>query len=241
MTDTSTVTRTEAPGKRPKGKPSSERRARPSATKQDRRPKAAKALGGNGAAGGEHGAAIEAAAELQSMGQVAAAEPQSAIPGPRPELQPEEQPQLTPADLAEILGADLAIIAGPVADVLALINPPEGAIANAAAALALVDAANQPFAAAVLDAGHVPDGRNLMLGLYGLDVWAARFVRYLLRHAFMTLGAERLGAIARSDDAIRPEIFARMGFQLEGVARDYYGEGVSMLIYGLLRAECVWL
>jgi hypothetical protein len=58
-------------------------------------------------------------------------------------------------------------------------------------------------------------------------------------YVFRQLGCQRITATMRADDARGVRIATRMGFQVEGVLRRFYGTE-SAVVLGLLRDECRW-
>jgi hypothetical protein len=78
---------------------------------------------------------------------------------------------------------------------------------------------------------------NAELTGIGERCWTVRVCRDLARYVFLRLGCHRLTARTRPSNAKARRALDRLGFKVEGVARDWFGNE-DAVIYGLLRREC---
>ena len=69
-----------------------------------------------------------------------------------------------------------------------------------------------------------------------------RFLRALVDHGFRKLGAERLWLDASAENPRAVKVYARAGFQVEGILRAHWyrpalGRAVDLILMGLLRSD----
>lgn len=63
-----------------------------------------------------------------------------------------------------------------------------------------------------------------------------RFARHIARYVFATMGCHRCTAITRRSNVAARKALEQLGFQHEGVMREYFPDSDG-LVYGLLRSE----
>lgn len=85
--------------------------------------------------------------------------------------------------------------------------------------------------------------RRLALARAGRGEGAV-FVKTLITHAFVALGAARLWLDASGENPRAQRLYEKLGFVLEGRLRQHWwrpteGRAVDVLLYGMLRAEWV--
>jgi hypothetical protein len=71
--------------------------------------------------------------------------------------------------------------------------------------------------------------------------WTRAAVRAAFAYPFRQVGCRRLTLRTRADHTVVLDIAARLGFQREGVLREFYDDGCNAVVFGLLRSECRWI
>lgn len=79
------------------------------------------------------------------------------------------------------------------------------------------------------------NGRNVDLSVANAVVkWPPAFVRYFEDYIWNTLGVARVTMVVRPGTE---RMCLKMGAKMEGLLRDWYGEGRDGVLFGLLKAE----
>lgn len=78
-------------------------------------------------------------------------------------------------------------------------------------------------------------GRNIDIAVVGRNAWTIGPVRGLARYCFER--SARMTARTREDNAPAIRALISLGFEREGVMPDYFGDGVSAVVFGLLRRK----
>jgi hypothetical protein len=60
-------------------------------------------------------------------------------------------------------------------------------------------------------------------------------------YVFQTLGCNRMSARTRASSLAVQVVLRKIGFQQEGVLRQYYSDGEDAILFGMLKGECRWL
>lgn len=72
--------------------------------------------------------------------------------------------------------------------------------------------------------------------------WMTRaHLRCLFAYPFLQLKCRRVTGIIRRRNKTARKIAEKLGFRLEGVARQGYEDGEDAMIYGMLKTDCRWL
>jgi RimJ/RimL family protein N-acetyltransferase len=84
-------------------------------------------------------------------------------------------------------------------------------------------------------------GASIEMSLAGEPGWfTRRGLREYFSYPFETLRVRRVTSIIHRRNKESRALAARLGFKLEGVARDGFPDGDAM-IYGLTRKDCKWI
>lgn len=68
-----------------------------------------------------------------------------------------------------------------------------------------------------------------------------KYLRAIFHYPFNQLGVNRITVTIKKSNEKSIRLAIRLGFTLEGLIRKGFHDGEDMLIFGLLREECVWL
>ncbi len=79
-------------------------------------------------------------------------------------------------------------------------------------------------------------GANVEMTGVGLKCWTPSVIRELARYAFKVLGVRRVTARTRESNAKAIRSLERLGFQREGIARQWF-DGEDAVVFGLLASE----
>lgn len=72
--------------------------------------------------------------------------------------------------------------------------------------------------------------------------WATRpILKHLFAYPFIHLGVRRMTGIIGADNNASIRLTEKLGFKLEGRARQAMDDGQDALIYGMLKEECPWI
>lgn len=87
-------------------------------------------------------------------------------------------------------------------------------------------------------------GRDIEL-VIGVDnagpLFGPEALRFGFGYPFLQLGCRRVTANVASNNHKSKRLVERLGFKHEGTLRENVGEGIDMLVYGMLREECRWI
>lgn len=74
-------------------------------------------------------------------------------------------------------------------------------------------------------------------------VWTRTNLRIMFEYPFDLCGVRRISAIVKGDNSASLRVIKKMGFQQEGVSRQFFGEGPENdgILFGMLRQECKWI
>ena len=79
------------------------------------------------------------------------------------------------------------------------------------------------------------NGRNVDLSVANDIVkWPPAFVRFFEDHIWNTMGVARVTMVVRPGTE---RMCLKMGAKMEGLLRDWYGEGQDGVLFGMLKAE----
>lgn len=85
-------------------------------------------------------------------------------------------------------------------------------------------------------------GANVEITIFGPGALTRKTLRVALRYVFGELKALRLTARTKRDNGMMQAVLGRLGFEREGVMRDYYGRGQHAVLYRLLpRQAAKWM
>ena len=86
-------------------------------------------------------------------------------------------------------------------------------------------------------------GRDIHAHIAGLGKrWMTkRFLGEIFRYPFHQLGVARITCLIAADNEPSINLCRKLGFQYEGVLRQFMQDGRDCLIFGMLRDECRWL
>lgn len=85
-------------------------------------------------------------------------------------------------------------------------------------------------------------GRSIETHWAGECGWLTRGVlREVFAFPFERLGCRRITGIIRRKNRTARKTAERIGFKLEGVAREGFEDGTDAMIYGMTRSDCRWL
>lgn len=85
-------------------------------------------------------------------------------------------------------------------------------------------------------------GRSIETHWAGEGAWLTRAVlRAVFGLPFQTYGCRRITGLIRRKNRVARAVAERIGFRLEGVARQGFDDGTDAMIYGMVRDECRWL
>lgn len=87
------------------------------------------------------------------------------------------------------------------------------------------------------------DESNVSLSLATTNPkWCTRkVIKVIADYPFNQLGLNRVTAVIRESNTKSISLTERIGFTKEGELRQYYKDGESAMIYGMLKDECRWL
>jgi hypothetical protein len=86
-------------------------------------------------------------------------------------------------------------------------------------------------------------GRDIHAHIAGIGKrWMTkRFLGEIFRYPFLQLGVARITCLIAADNEPSIRLCRHMGFEYEGVLRQFMQDGRDCLIFGMLRDECRWL
>tara|TARA_R110000868_G_scaffold157001_4_gene384063 strand:- start:249 stop:674 length:426 start_codon:yes stop_codon:yes gene_type:complete len=85
-------------------------------------------------------------------------------------------------------------------------------------------------------------GRSIETHWAGLPGWLTRAnLRGIFAFPFDTLGCRRVTGIIRRNNRTARRVAEKIGFKLEGVAREGFEDGTDAMIYGMVRNDCRWI
>lgn len=79
-------------------------------------------------------------------------------------------------------------------------------------------------------------GANIEMTGVGRGCWSPSVIRDLARYVFRQLGCRRVTARTAESNATAIRALERIGFQREGIARQWF-DGENAIVYGLLADE----
>ncbi len=72
--------------------------------------------------------------------------------------------------------------------------------------------------------------------------WCTRqVIKVCFGFPFIQLGLNRVTSLVRENNTKSRSLAERLGFGLEGEMKQYYENGESAMIYGLLKNDCRWV
>jgi len=70
--------------------------------------------------------------------------------------------------------------------------------------------------------------------------WHRRYIKVLFNYAFEHCGCTRISALAKESNTKSRKLLEGLGFQKEGVLRQYH-KPEDGIVYGILQSECKWI
>ena len=70
--------------------------------------------------------------------------------------------------------------------------------------------------------------------------WHRRYIKVLFNYAFEHCGCTRISALAKESNAKSRKLLEGLGFQKEGVLRQYH-KPEDGIVYGILQSESKWI
>lgn len=85
-------------------------------------------------------------------------------------------------------------------------------------------------------------GADVELIAAGSGAWLTKpFVRELFAYPFEQLSCLRVTALVGRKNRASRTLVEKLGFRLEGVVRDGFGQNRDAMLYGMLKRECKWI
>jgi RimJ/RimL family protein N-acetyltransferase len=83
---------------------------------------------------------------------------------------------------------------------------------------------------------------NMHIGALEGSKWLTQdFLFAAFDYPFNELGKKRITAIIRESNSQAREFVLNLGFSIEGELKDYYANGDTQMMYGMLRKQCRFL
>ena len=107
--------------------------------------------------------------------------------------------------------------------------------------IAFISADNTELRAVVVY--HGLDHRSIGISIASnTPKWCSKLVLKIIHgFPFIQMGCNRITATVRESNTKSRSLVTRLGYKQEGELKQYYSNGDSAIIYGLLKSECEWL
>lgn len=113
-------------------------------------------------------------------------------------------------------------------------------------AIGIVNEAGAMMAGALFNNQHLgSDGKPYMIEIAFVSVdkrWSTRAnIKAIFSYPYLQLGVKRVQAITAKRNLPARRFLEKIGFRLEGIARQAWPKGGDAACYSMLRRECTWL